>query len=141
MVGVIEDERVGWVQSMLPYRCFWSTDCRLGVGNVVASMLNLTEGVVDVFENNGEFQYRQHQPAHYSTQLKRVLGECLSLDPSRRPDFPTLLKTTQEHRTTIQNNLRDQPANSVAWRGHELISVVTSSVRIRRLRWRCPRMN
>lgn len=140
MVVVVEVERMGWVQSTLPYRYFWSTDCRLGVGNVVASMLNLSEGVTDVFEDKGKWLWKAEQSSHDSHELQFLLHACLSLDPSRRPEFPELLKTTQEHRVTLQADLRDKPGSD-AWDDYELIREVTNMVCIRRLRRRSPRMN
>jgi hypothetical protein len=99
-----------------------------GVANVVASMLNLSEGVVDVFKGDGYFEFEEAVSEHYSKKLREYLQECMEDDPSDRPTFPEVLQEIREHRLSHQAGLRDEPAESYAWEDHLLLETITDIV-------------
>lgn len=96
-------------------------------------MLDLKEGVVDVFDGNGGlFDFDATQAGHYSQDLQHCLYACMDPDPSVRPNFSEVLKQIQEYRDSHQAGPRDEPADSNAWDGLTLFDSLTDLVRIER---------
>lgn len=91
---------------------FLSADRPSGVGNVVACMLDLSDGAIEVFNSKpdgaadvpvddtievfahkGKVEWDEDQSDHYSMKLQHLLERCLSFDPNERQDFPEVLRS------------------------------------------------
>lgn len=94
-------------------------------------MLNLTEGVVDVFDGTGYFDLEEELSEQSSSELLQFLQDCMGHDPLDRPTLPEILQEIHRHRLTLQADLRDKPGNSGDWDDHLLLETATNMVRVR----------
>lgn len=95
--------------------------------------MSATEGVVDVFHDDadGYFEFDQVLLDAYSSELLDLVQYCMEPVPSDRPTFPEVLLEIRKHRLTHQHDLRDKPADDIAWNAHLLLDATTNTVRIR----------
>jgi hypothetical protein len=135
MAVVFEIERMGRAKHKSPPHRSLRTNGDLGVGNVVACVLNLTDFIYDVFGAEG-IEWHEDLTDRYSTELRDLLERCLSFVPDDRPDFPEVLKEIRKYRLTLQDGLRSKPAKSEDWKEYLLMPETTKLVRVRRIRSR-----
>jgi hypothetical protein len=105
MVRVFEDECMGEclpeTQSKTKGRKRLTQHSQ-GVANVTASMVNSTEGVIDVFDQaDDDFEFDEELRTYYTSDLLDLILGCMAPNPDDRPTFPVVCRPSATHTNVV----------------------------------------